>query len=120
MQPISPPARVEVDGERRYVSVNDSACELLGYSRAELLAMRIDDLSAPSGAHVSPMFQRYLKEGEMSGIFALRRKDGRVLRIRFQSSTHNDRYVAEWTHYELWNDEAAEERQNNTSSSPSL
>ena len=107
MLPISPPARVEVDGERRYVSVNDSACELLGYSRAELLGMRIDDLSAPSGAHVSPMFQRYVKEGEMNGIFALRRKDGKVLRIRFQSSICDGRYTAEWSHYEVW-DEAPE------------
>ncbi len=108
MLPISPPARVEVDEERRYISANDSACELLGYTRAELLAMRIDDLSAPSGAHVSPMFQRYLEHGEMSGIFALRRKDRKVLRIRFQSSIRDGRYTAEWSHYEVWEDEAPE------------
>lgn len=107
MLPISPPARVEVDAQRRYVSVSDSACELLGYTRAELLAMRIDDLSAPSGAHVPAMFHRYVDDGQMNGIFALRRKDGKFVRIRFQSSTADGRYVAYWTDYELWEDGAS-------------
>jgi PAS domain S-box-containing protein len=100
MKPIFPPACVEVDSNRRYVSVNDTACELLGYSREELLQMRIDDVSAPSGAHVVPMFERYRATGEMGGIFALRRKSGEVIRIRFRATTRYGRNVAEWTHWE--------------------
>ena len=45
MIPVIPAAEVEVDSDRRYVCVNDSACELLGYTRQELLALRIDDIS---------------------------------------------------------------------------
>ncbi len=56
MIPVLPPAQVEVDSSRRYIAVNDSACELLGYSRQELLNLRIDDISFPSGAHVGSMF----------------------------------------------------------------
>ena len=99
MLPVQPPAEVEVDSSRRYVAVNDSACELLGYSREEFLRLTIDDVSFPSGAHVSPMFTRFLEDGSMSGIFALRRKSGQGIMIRFESQLKGDRSVARWTHY---------------------
>ena len=102
MIPVNPPAQVEVDSTRRYVSVNDSACELLGYSRRELLSMRIDDISFPTGAHVAPMFDQFVRDGKMTGIFALRRKSGEVIRIRFESETTDGRSLATWTHYEVW------------------
>ncbi len=102
MIPVIPPAQVEVDSSRRYVSVSDSACELLGYTREELLTMRIDDVSFPSGAHVRPMFKRFVKDGKMRGIFALQRKSGEVIRIKFESERAGERSIAIWTHYEVW------------------
>lgn len=104
MIPVIPPAQVEVDANRRYTSVNDSACELLGYSRQELLGMRIDDISFPTGAHVAPMFQQFVKDGKMQGVFALQRKSGEVIRIRFESDNADARSRATWTHYEVWQD----------------
>ena len=101
MQPIDPPAVVEVDEDRRYIHVNESACQLLGYSREELLSMRIDDLSFPSGAHVTPMFENYVSEGGMQGIFALRHKHGEILWIRFQAKIEGKRMIARWTDYEV-------------------
>jgi PAS domain-containing protein len=41
MVAIIPPAEVEVDDTRHYIAVDDSACQLLGYSREELLRLRI-------------------------------------------------------------------------------
>jgi PAS domain S-box-containing protein len=105
MTPVSPPAEVEVDSTRRYISVNDAACELLGYSREELLKMRIDDLSFPSGAHVNSMYSQFLDDGSMRGIFALRRKSGEVMWVRFESRVAKGRSFARWTHYELWDRE---------------
>lgn len=102
MVPVSPPAEVEVDANRCYIAVNDSACELLGYAREELLKMRIDDISFPSGAHVRPMFSRFLEDGSMRGIFALRRKSGEIIWVRFTSKIMNGRSLATWTHYEVW------------------
>jgi PAS domain S-box-containing protein len=102
MVPVSPPAEVEVDANRCYVAVNDSACELLGYTREELLTMRIDDISFPSGAHVRPMFSQFVEDGSMRGIFALRRKSGEIIWVRFQSNIVNGRSIATWTHYEVW------------------
>lgn len=100
--PIQPPAVVEVDEERRYISVTESACELLGYSRQELLGKTIDEISAPSGAHVPPMFYRFREDQGMDGIFALRRKSGEIVWIRFESSVSGGRNIATWTHYEPW------------------
>jgi PAS domain S-box-containing protein len=100
MRPIEPPAQVEVNEERKYVQVNDSACSLLGYSRDELLKMRIDDVSYPSGAHVSPMFEHYRTEGGMKGVFAVKTKGGEVLWIRYESAVEDGRLIARWTEYE--------------------
>lgn len=96
---LHPPAEVEVDSSRRYVAVNDAACQLLGYSREELLKMTIDDLSFPSGAHVDPMYTHFLRDGSMRGIFALRRKSGEGIMVRFESAVQAGRSVARWTHY---------------------
>src|ERR1700758_3781226 len=101
MRPIIPPAEVEADGSRRYLAVNDAACELLGYSREELLTKTIDDISYPSGAHVDALFQRFQKDGSMNGIFALRRKSGEGIMVRFQSKVVKGRLLATWTHYAL-------------------
>ncbi len=100
MVPVFPPAEVEVDSRRRYVRVNDSACELLGYSRSELLTKTIDDISYPSRAHVDPLFSKFANEGSMTGIFALQRKSGEAIMVRFESEVVNGRAMARWTHYE--------------------
>jgi PAS domain S-box-containing protein len=100
MIPISPPAIVEVNQDRRYVDANPSACALLGYSREELLSMRIDDVSYPSAAHVSPMFARYRGEGGLRGRFAVQTKRGEVLWIRYEAEVDGGRMIARWTEYE--------------------
>ena len=100
MIPIDPPAIVEVDPNRCYVAVNDSACQLLGYSREEFLRMRIDDLAIPSGAHVPSMYHNYVEAGGMKGIFAVKRKRGDAILIRFSASIREGRAISEWTAYE--------------------
>lgn len=102
MFPLLPPAEVEVDASRRYVAVNDAACQLLGYSRDELLTLSIDDISFPTAAHVKSMYTKFLDDGGMQGIFALRRKSGEIIWVRFRAETVDGRSHATWTHYELW------------------
>jgi PAS domain S-box-containing protein len=110
---ITPPAIVEVNEDRQYVRANQSACELLGYTLEELLRMRIDDVSYPSGAHVSPMFSHYREQGGLKGIFAVQTKYGQVLWIRYDSEVKDGRLIARWTEYEpaQANDLAGIERQ---------
>lgn len=107
MVPVDPPAQVEVDSTRRYTSVNDAACKLLGYTREELLNMRIDDISFPSGAHVQPMYSQFQEDGSMRGIFALRRKSGEIIWVRYKAETTNGRSRSTFTHYEVWDAEKA-------------
>ena len=98
--PIDPPAILEVNEKREYVRFNESASKLLGYTREELLQMRIDDLSFPSGAHVSPMFERYQEDGGLRGIFAVKSKRGEVLWIRYDAVVEDGRMISRWTEYE--------------------
>ena len=107
MLPVDPPAQLEVDNSRRYTSVNDAACALLGYTCEELLKMRIDDISFPSGAHVQPMYAQFQEDGSMRGVFALRRKSGEVIWVRYRAETLNGSSRSIFTHYEPWDAEKA-------------
>jgi PAS domain S-box-containing protein len=99
---LLPPAVVEVDANRRYIAANPVACELLGYDLDELLKMRIDDVSAPSGAHVPSMFERYRDDGVMHGSFALLNKAGQTVWILFEAEIRpRGRMISTWTHYEI-------------------
>jgi len=73
----SGPAVVLVaDDEMRYLAVNRYACELLGYTREELLAMRIPDLAVSD--EVEAHFSNFLARQEWHGTYRLRHKDGSV------------------------------------------
>lgn len=89
---------VFVNANRRYVEVTDGVCQLLGYSREELLTKTIDDIAAPElRAQVSETFGEYVRQGEMEGNYNLLAKDGSRIPIRYQSKVYPDGcYVARW------------------------
>jgi PAS domain S-box-containing protein len=89
---------VFVDADRRYVEVTDGVCELLGYTREELLAKTIDDITAPEmRSHVPETFRQYVAEGGMEGRHGLLAKDGGRIWIHYQSKVYPDgRLVARW------------------------
>ena len=67
------PAAIFVVGDdRRPVAVNDSACRLLGYDRAELLALDPDELSPD---------ERFPEPAEGGGEIVLLARDGREVRV---------------------------------------
>jgi PAS domain S-box-containing protein len=70
------------DEDRRYVAVNRRACELLGYTRDELLALRVDDLAAEA-----PGWQEMLQNGAASGSATLRRKDGTTVEFAYRAGS---------------------------------
>lgn len=73
------PAAVFVaDENRRYVAVNRAACELLGYSREELLALRVDDVAAD----VSDWGEMQAN-GTLASAAELTRKDGTKLKFTY-------------------------------------
>jgi len=89
---------VFVDTNRRYVEVTDGVCQLLGYSRQELLALTIDDVAAPElRSNVPETFQLYVAEGGLEGQYCLLAKDGKRIPIHYQSKVYPDGcMVARW------------------------
>jgi PAS domain S-box-containing protein len=79
-----PAAIFVADENARYVAVNAFACELLGYTREELLELSVHEV-AP-GAAVIPSFQELGRSGRLSGTTALRHKDGSDITIEWHAS----------------------------------
>jgi PAS domain S-box-containing protein len=72
------------DDDMRYLAVNRYACELLGYAREELLAMRIPDLYADDGTERE--LGDFVAQHSWQGEPRLRHKDGTEHRYRVLAS----------------------------------
>ena len=79
-----PVAVFVADENGRYIAVNASACDLLGYSREELLGLQVTDVAVnPEAAADYGEMQR---RGSTTGVTTLRRKDGDELPMHFRAS----------------------------------
>jgi PAS domain S-box-containing protein len=72
------------DEDQRYLAVNRYACELLGYTRAELLGLAVTEVAVNSGA--GDDFEQMVRDGSHVGLTILRRKDGTELPMNFRAS----------------------------------
>ena len=72
------------DENMRYIAANQFACDLLGYKRAELLALRVTDV-AP-GPDAPEEYTAMIKRGYLSGTTNLTRADGDVISARYVAS----------------------------------
>jgi len=73
------------DDEGRYLTVNQFACELLGYERVELLSRCVGELSALPQTAAIEAYLLAVKTGVESST-AVRHADGSVLDLRFRAS----------------------------------
>lgn len=74
------------DAEGRYLDANPAATALLGYSREELLAMRVADVVALGGGLVTAEYVRFLRDGTWSGELELRCRDGSNVAVEAHST----------------------------------
>ena len=58
---------VVADLNRNYTFATDPVCELLGYDRAMLLELRIDDVVDGSTHVTDPLFQEFVAQGKQDG-----------------------------------------------------
>ena len=73
-----------VDDTGRYVAVNDQACALTGYSRAELLGKAIIDLTPPHAVEIyERLWDSFVRSTKQHGLYQIRRKDGSVVTVRY-------------------------------------
>ncbi len=64
------------DAERRYRDANTAATDLLGYTREELLRLRVEDVVAREASWTEAEYARFRTEGRWQGELELQRKDG--------------------------------------------
>lgn len=79
----APAVVIVVDDSGKYLAVNQFACDLLGYSREELLALRPDDVTT------GPWEQRMSElqvAGELRGETDLKRRDGSTVHVRYSAA----------------------------------
>ncbi len=74
------------DDERRYVDANVAATTLLGYSHAEFLGLRVEDIVAVGPARTEAEYARYLADGCWQGELDLRRQDGTTIPVEARAT----------------------------------
>jgi PAS domain S-box-containing protein len=72
------------DEEMRYVAANRFACDVLGYSREELLGLRVTDVARHQEAPAE--FAQMIHTGELSGRTTIVRKDGSEVTLDYHAS----------------------------------
>ena len=74
------------DAQRHYVEVNSAGCQMLGYSRDEILNMTMNDLAAPEDILSAPFRMQELIDGKtVINERMLRRKDGSLLPVEISA-----------------------------------
>jgi PAS domain S-box-containing protein len=69
------------DDRRRYRDANAAASALLGYSREELLRLRVEDIVVNEPGWTTAEYERFLADGRWHGELELRRKDGALVPV---------------------------------------
>ena len=88
---------VVADLHRNYTYATNPVCELLGYDRAMLLELRIDDIVDGSTHVADPLFQEFVAEGRQAGRITLRHRSGRKIRVGYTAKVEPDGCViAHW------------------------
>jgi PAS domain S-box-containing protein len=79
----APDAVLVADESMRYLAVNQAACRLLGYTREELLALRMTDIATYPGA--SDDYDEMMAQRGKTGTALLRRKDGEQIAMCYRA-----------------------------------
>jgi diguanylate cyclase (GGDEF)-like protein/PAS domain S-box-containing protein len=76
------------DDQGRYLDANPAACELLGYTREELLTLSVADLVVPGTMDLQQSWSGFLEQRKSRGRVHLRRRDGQTLVAQFNAVAH--------------------------------
>jgi CheY-like chemotaxis protein len=81
---------VVADLNRNYTFATDHVCELLGYDRAMLMELRIDDIVNGSTNVTDPLFREFVSEGTQTGKIALRHRSGKKIQVKYSAVVEPD------------------------------
>jgi PAS domain S-box-containing protein len=71
------------DEDMNYVAVNGYACEVLGYTRAQLLGLKVTDVASSRDA--AARFAAFRDAGHDAGRARLKRKDGKRIEVDYRA-----------------------------------
>jgi PAS domain S-box-containing protein len=74
-----------INSNRKYIQVSDNFCTLLGYSRPEIIAKRVDDLTAPDTNDIQTVFGLLERLGYMHGLWMLIARKGTRIVVRYEA-----------------------------------
>lgn len=76
-----------MDDDRWYVRVNQAACAFFGYTEAEMLSRRADDLTIVRyRPHMDGIWEAFKARGGSIGVFPMLRADGSEAEIEFNAT----------------------------------
>jgi PAS domain S-box-containing protein len=90
---ISFPSTVVTGKDNRYIEVSDGFCKLVGYSREQLLQMKLEDLAAPGTVDIIATFNPSKTAGRAHGLWLLVTRDGTRVLVRYNSRLRNDDFL---------------------------
>ena len=77
------------DDRRRYVAVNDAACNLLRRSREEILGLGIEDVTPPDNLEeMEDVWNAFLTAGSLVGTFEVLTGDGRRVEVEYNATAN--------------------------------
>jgi PAS domain S-box-containing protein len=82
------------DDQGRYAAVNSRVCEALGYTRSELLDMRVTDVAVAPEA--PDLYEAMLTRRKATGVTPIRCKDGRLLSLRYSAAQVTVAHMKFW------------------------
>jgi PAS domain S-box-containing protein len=86
---VHPYAVLFSDNTGRYIGANAAAAELTGFSRRELLALSVFDITPqPDEKDVTLLWRAFLRVGRQDGDIVIRRSDGSQVSGRYMATTH--------------------------------
>jgi PAS domain S-box-containing protein len=82
-----------IDSDRKYIQVSDNFCQLIGYTKQELIGKRVDDLTAPDTNDVTTVFDLFSRLGYMHGLWMLVARKGTRILVRYESWIRPDSFI---------------------------
>lgn len=80
---------VVADDSRRYVAANPAACLLLRLPEADVVRLRVDDLTPTENrSHMDALWAAFLREGVQEGTFELMMPDGTRLEVEYSATAN--------------------------------
>jgi hypothetical protein len=76
--------------DNSYLEVSDGFCRLVGYSRAELLGMKLEELAAPGTADITAAYNPSKTTGCADGLWLLVSREGTRILVRYESRLRID------------------------------